>query len=49
MRTVQDFVTDMLARGKTPAEILRVAQCTRWSDKLPEVAQETEKQMKKAA
>jgi hypothetical protein len=49
MRTVQAFVSDMLARGKTPEHIRHVAQCTRWVDKLEEVEQEISRQTQKAA
>jgi len=44
MRTVVDFVTDMIERGRTKEQIRNVAAAGRWTDKLEEVAAECDRQ-----
>jgi hypothetical protein len=47
-RTVEEFVADCLARGKTAAQVLAIAQNTRWNDNLDEVKALLEKGKKKS-
>jgi hypothetical protein len=37
VRTVQEFVEDLLSNGRTAKEILAIAQNTRWENKVSEV------------
>lgn len=44
MRTVANFVTDMIERGRTKEQIRNVAAAGRWVDKMEEVAAECDRQ-----
>jgi predicted Zn-ribbon and HTH transcriptional regulator len=46
LRTVKEFVADMLEMGRTPEQIRNVAAASRWSDKTKEVAEEVKLQTK---
>ena len=49
-RTIEDFVDDMIWRGRSLNEIKVVAQCTHWHSKIPEIltyAKNFEKLLKK--
>jgi len=44
MRTVEQFVKDMISRGRTKTQILNVAAASCWVDKKEEVAIECDRQ-----
>jgi hypothetical protein len=44
MRTVANFVKDMIDRGRTREQIRNVAAAGRWVDKMEEVAAECDRQ-----
>ncbi len=37
MRTLEQFVTDLRRRGRTPQQILSVALCTRWESRREDI------------
>jgi hypothetical protein len=44
MRTVENFVREMVERGRTKEQIHNVAAAGRWNDKMEEVAAECDRQ-----
>lgn len=46
MRTVENFVADMIQKGRTAEQIRNVAAASRWADKTKEVQEECKKQFK---
>jgi hypothetical protein len=47
VRTVQDFVEDMFSDCRNLKDILIVAFCTRWKDRLTEVKKEYQRLIKR--